>query len=66
MLYEVITKNLLVFDLDSTLFDVSPRTKKILQDYTLDPKHDKIYPKELEILKEVEIQVGDWGRNNFV
>lgn len=52
---------LAVFDLDSTLFDVSPRTQKILQDFTREEKIQKIYPMELTSLEKVNVQSSDWG-----
>ncbi|MFZ3230506.1 MAG: HAD family hydrolase [Pseudobdellovibrio sp.] len=44
---------LVVFDLDSTLFNVSTRTQKILQEFA--ELHD------LDNLKNVEILISDWG-----
>ena len=44
--------NLCVFDLDSTLFNVSPRTQKILHEFA-DLHHQD--------LKSVEIEASDWG-----
>ncbi|MGZ3689848.1 MAG: hypothetical protein ACXVAX_00005, partial [Pseudobdellovibrio sp.] len=44
---------LAVFDLDSTLFNVSSRTQKILDEYA--DLH------QLEVLKSVEIRLEDWG-----
>ena len=46
------SRNLCVFDLDSTLFNVSPRTQKILHEFA-DLHHQD--------LRSVEIEVSDWG-----
>ena len=54
-------KALVVFDLDSTLFDVSPRTQKILGDFTTDSTWEKKYPESLEALKGVKVLSEDWG-----
>lgn len=44
---------LAVFDLDSTLFNVSTRTQKILQEYA------ELY--KIDRLKQVEVRMEDWG-----
>ncbi len=54
-------KPLLVFDLDSTLFDVSPRIKKILLKYATDEKHQKQFPQATQLLKEIQWLKSDWG-----
>ena len=46
-------RTLSVFDLDSTLFNVSSRTQKILHEYA------EIH--KIEALKSVEVKIGDWG-----
>lgn len=46
------SRNLCVFDLDSTLFNVSPRTQKILHEFA------DLYHQDL---KAIEIEVSDWG-----
>ena len=45
-------RNICVFDLDSTLFNVSPRTQKILHEFA------DLYHQDL---KSVEIEASDWG-----
>ena len=52
---------LAVFDLDSTLFDVSPRIQKILEDLRDLPATQKAYPDILPYLKDVRTQRNDWG-----
>lgn len=52
---------LAVFDLDSTLFDVSPRLQRIIHDFAFDPKNEALFPKSVEELKKVEMQRTDWG-----
>ncbi|MGE0634125.1 MAG: HAD family hydrolase, partial [Pseudobdellovibrionaceae bacterium] len=58
------SKKLYVFDLDSTLFDVSPRIQKIIHDFTLIPEHIAEFPEEVEILKTIELEKTDWGIKN--
>ncbi len=57
---------LVVFDLDSTLFDVSPRLKRILHDFALMPEHQTRFPEAVEILKNVETLPSDWGVRDAV
>ncbi|MEZ0391871.1 MAG: HAD family hydrolase [Pseudobdellovibrionaceae bacterium] len=57
---------LVVFDLDSTLFDVSPRLKKILHDFAEVPEHQQRFPESVEILKKIETYRSDWGIKNAV
>ncbi len=57
---------LAVFDLDSTLFDVSPRLKKILHHFAEVPDHQQRFPEACEILKNVETYRSDWGVKNAV
>lgn len=52
---------LAVFDLDSTLFDVSPRIQKILEDLRDHPEIKKSYPQIIPYLKDVKTQRTDWG-----
>jgi hypothetical protein len=60
-------KALLVFDLDSTLFDVSPRLQRILHDFANDPDNQKRFPESTEILKTIETHKSDWGiRNSLI
>lgn len=57
------TKNraLAIFDLDSTLFDVSGRSMRILQDFCADTEMLKRYPSDIERLKLIRVQAADWG-----
>ena len=50
-----------VFDLDSTLFNVSPRTQKILQDYGHSSLGHPHFSSQKEILKKIQILPTDWG-----
>lgn len=54
-------KALVVFDLDSTLFDVSPRTQKILSDFTEDPQNRRLFPQSVEAMKTLKVRSQDWG-----
>ena len=53
--------SLVVFDLDSTLFDLAIRVTAILDQYARDPEHKARFPLECEALKRIEIRKGDWG-----
>ncbi len=52
---------LVVFDLDSTLYDVSPRITKIIHDFANEPQWQKLYPEECKRLSTVKLERGDWG-----
>jgi len=52
---------LAVFDLDSTLFDLTLRVSTIVDDFAEDPVHFAAYPEECRRLKNVEILPTDWG-----
>ena len=52
---------LAVFDLDSTLFDLSFRIAKIVDGFADDPQAQARFPKECTALKNVEIRAEDWG-----
>lgn len=54
-------ESLVVFDLDSTLFDVSPRTQRILHDFSADEAHRERFPESVELLKDLQIASQDWG-----
>jgi predicted secreted acid phosphatase len=49
----------LLFDLDSTLFDNSPRVYKILRDFI--SEHQESYPEEISKLKKVKREDIVWG-----
>ena len=55
---------LAVFDLDSTLFDVSPRLKKVLHHFAEVPAHQRQFPEACQILKTTETLRSDWGVKN--
>lgn len=54
-------KILAVFDLDSTLYDVSPRTERILKEFSELNTHQVNFAKSMEILKNVKLNRQDWG-----
>lgn len=54
-------RSLVVFDLDSTLFDVSPRTEKILREFAEHPEFLKDFQHLLQQFQLVKVQHGDWG-----
>ncbi len=53
--------SLVVFDLDSTLFDVSPRIQRILHDFSHDKINIKNFPESCKIIQKIETQPHDWG-----
>lgn len=57
-------QTLAVFDLDSTLFDVSPRLQKIMTDFAENPENQKKFPESCQILKTVQTERTDWGIKN--
>lgn len=57
-------KCLLVFDLDSTLFDVSPRLEQIIQDFADLPETQTNFPESVAILKNIKMHRTDWGIKN--
>lgn len=52
---------LVVFDLDSTLFNVSPRSQKIIEIISSDPSLNDSYPESCHELSQVIIHELDWG-----
>ncbi len=58
------SRSMCVFDLDSTLFDVSPRIQKILDDYSQIPVHQQRFAENVQILQTVKTQKTDWGIKN--
>ncbi len=60
------SQSMVVFDLDSTLFDVGPRLQKILHDFCHDPKFQAQFPVETAALKSAETQRTDWGLRQAV
>jgi hypothetical protein len=57
-------KCLAVFDLDSTLFDVSPRLLQILLDFAADPAHQKKFPNQVRLFEGIRTERTDWGIRN--
>lgn len=60
-LYKNGKKALFVFDLDSTLFDVSPRLTRILRDFAEKKEIQERFPESIEILRNIETFRSDWG-----
>lgn len=54
-------RSLVVFDLDSTLFDVSPRTEKILREFHQHPMFLNDFQHLEPLFANVRAQHGDWG-----
>lgn len=54
-------QSLVVFDLDSTLFDISHRTRAIVQEFSAEEELLQKYPDSIEILKKMPVEVTDWG-----
>lgn len=54
-------ESLVIFDLDSTLFDLRLRVTSILRDFAADAKWQEQFPAECRALGGVEIRPGDWG-----
>lgn len=50
-----------VFDLDSTLFCVSPRSQMILRELGQDPEFSGSHAREAEVLRGIEVLASDWG-----
>lgn len=57
-------KCLVVFDLDSTLFDVSPRIERILMDFAADPEFQKRFPEQVACFAKIKTAHTDWGFTN--
>ncbi|WP_413580499.1 HAD family hydrolase [Bdellovibrio sp. HCB288] len=57
-------KCLVVFDLDSTLFDVSPRIEMILKDFAADPHNQKLFPDQVALFGQIKMAHTDWGFTN--
>lgn len=55
------SRDLFVFDLDSTLFDVSPRIREILLDFTKISGFQKKYSEQIEKLRQIQLIRQDWG-----
>ena len=57
-------RSLAVFDLDSTLFDVSPRVERILLEFAAEPYHQKKFPEQIQLFKDIRTHRKDWGFQN--
>ncbi len=56
--------SLIVFDLDSTLFDVSPRLQKIIDDFASSSENKMKFPNEVKRLEFARTESRDWGVKN--
>lgn len=54
-------KTLAVFDLDSTLFNVTPRSQKILKELASRNEFLSRFPQQAQVLAQVEFTQKDWG-----
>lgn len=54
-------RTLAIFDLDSTLYDLTLRVTAILDRFARDPGFQKRFPDECVKLRDVEIRRTDWG-----
>jgi hypothetical protein len=54
-------QSLAVFDIDSTLFDVSPRVERILLDFAAEPAHRAKFPEQIQLFKDIRTHRKDWG-----
>lgn len=52
---------LAVFDLDSTLFDLTLRVMAIVDDFRNSPENQALYPNECQRLEQLKILKADWG-----
>lgn len=52
---------LAVFDLDSTLYDLTARVQKIIEAFANAPENRKKYPEACEILLTARVHPQDWG-----
>ncbi len=52
---------LAVFDLDSTVFDLSPRTLEIVRSFIGQSEHRQLFPQECQILAGFANHAKDWG-----
>src|SRR5688572_16859949 len=52
---------LAVFDLDSTLLDLTLRVATIVDAFALEPANRARFPKECDSLKKIQILRTDWG-----
>lgn len=50
-----------IFDLDSTLFSVSPRTQAILRALSTEPEFSRTFADASAVLRNVEVLPTDWG-----
>ncbi len=57
-------RSLAVFDIDSTLFDVSPRVERILMDFAEEPTSKANFPKQIQLFKDISTHRKDWGFKN--
>lgn len=53
--------SLVVFDLDSTLFDVGPRLQRVLEDFAAHAEFRKRFPDQVKEFPRVKVEKRDWG-----
>ncbi len=58
------TRSLVVYDLDSTLYDVSPRLERILFEFAQIPDFQKQFPEQVALFKNIQTLRHDWGISN--
>lgn len=54
-------RGLVVFDLDSTLFDVGPRLERILYEFAEIPENQRRFPEQIQHFRNIRVERGDWG-----
>jgi hypothetical protein len=52
---------LMVFDLDSTLFDLTPRIEQIIMAFADDTAMKAKYPQQCKALEQIQVSPRDWG-----
>lgn len=54
-------KSLAVFDIDSTILDVTPRSQEIIKDFKDSSDFQKLSPEDKNNYKKIDYQHNDWG-----
>lgn len=57
---------LVVFDLDSTLFDVAPRFEKVLLDFSREQNFNEKFSQFTDLFQKIKVQKGDWGLRDII
>ncbi len=58
---ELKASSLLVFDLDSTLFDVHPRVQRVIEDFANHPSMRTKFPEAVQMMVKAKTERRDWG-----